>query len=228
MSAMIDCIERALVIAPHPDDEVLGCGGTMARLAANGAEVHVGIVTRATARFGPGAAEAGVREAQEAHQRLGVAETHFLNLPAAELDTLPHARLNEAIGTLVAAVAPDTLFIPFLGDIHLDHQLVFLSAMVAARPRGADGPRRVYAYETLSETNWYAPGVTPIFAPNVHVDISATLERKLDAFACYTSQAKEFPDERSVKAIQALAVLRGAAVYCLAAESFLLLRQIDR
>jgi LmbE family N-acetylglucosaminyl deacetylase len=227
MRPMIDCIDRALVIAPHPDDEVLGCGGTMARLAANGADVHVGIVTRATARFGPGAAETGVREARNAHQQLGVTRTHFLNLPAAELDTLPHARLNEAIGTLVAAVAPDTLFIPFVGDIHLDHQLAFLSSMVAARPRGAAPPRRVYAYETLSETNWYAPGITPAFTPNVHVDISATLERKLDALACYASQVKAFPDERSIEAVRALATLRGAAVNRRAAEAFLLLRQID-
>ena len=225
---MLDCVRRALVIAPHPDDEVLGCGGTMKRLAIAGADVHVAVMTRAGVdRFGPRAAAIGRREALKAHKRLGVVATHFVDLPAAELDTVPHAEVNAMIGDLVARIAPDTMFIPFVGDIHLDHQLIFMSSMVAARPRDGRGPRRIYSYETLSETNWYAPGVTPTFAPNVYVDIAETLEAKVAAFLCYKSQVKAAPDERSPEVVRALAVLRGATVHRSAAEAFVLLREID-
>ena len=228
MTTMLDCVRRALVIAPHPDDEVLGCGGTMMRLAAAGAEVHVAIMTRAGAeRFGALAAETGREEARKAHELLGVKETHFFDFPAAELDTIPHAEINAALCALIAELAPDTLFVPFLGDVHLDHQLIFLSSMVAARPRGGDYPVRVYSYETLSETNWYAPGVTPTFAPNVYIDIGDMLEAKISAFRCYRSQVKAAPDERSPEIIRALAILRGATVHREAAEAFILLRQID-
>lgn len=227
MTEMLDCVRRAMVIAPHPDDEVLGCGGTIRRLALAGAEVHVAIMTKAGAdRFGAEVAETGRREAREAHDLLGVRATHFCDFPAAELDTVPHAEVNAALGTLMADIAPDTLFIPFLGDVHLDHQLIFLSAMVAARPRGGQGPARVYCYETLSETNWHAAGITPVFAPNVYIDISETLEAKLAAFRCYRSQMKIAPDERSPEVIRALAVVRGATVHRAAAEAFILLRQI--
>ena len=228
MSGMLESVRRTLVIAPHPDDEVLGCGGTIARMTTGGAEVHVAIVTRAGAdRFGPEAADTGVRESRLAHDLLGIAKTHFLKLPAAELDTVPHAEMNAALDAVMKEVRPDTVFVPFIGDVHLDHQLVFLSSMVATRPRGTAGPVRVYAYETLSETNWYAPGITHVFAPNVYVDIEAFLERKLAAFGCYASQVRSFPDERSPEAIRALAMFRGATVSRRAAESFCLLRQIE-
>lgn len=227
MTSTLDCIRRALVIAPHPDDEVLGCGGTMKRLANAGAEVHVAIITKAReAEFGPNAATTGRAEARLAHEFLGVTQTHFTDFPAAALDTVPHAEVNAALCGLVNRIAPDTLFVPFLGDVHLDHQLTFLSAMVAARPRGGNGPLRVYSYETLSETNWYAPGVTPIFAPNVYFDIAETLEAKTAAFALYRSQLKAPPDERSIEIIRALAQVRGATVHRMAAEAFMLLREI--
>ena len=150
VSGMLSSVRRALVIAPHPDDEVLGCGGTIARLTDGGAEVHVAIVTRAGAdRFGAEAAQTGVRESMLAHDVLGVAKTHFLKLPAAELDTVPHADMNAALGAVMNEVRPDTVFVPFVGDVHLDHQLVFLSSMVAARPRSVDGPQPVNPQETI-------------------------------------------------------------------------------
>lgn len=225
--SLLDGIGRALVIAPHPDDEVLGCGGTMARLADMGREVHVAIVTRGMPpRFDPADVDAVRKEAEAAHDLLGVRETHYLDLPAAELDGIPHSRVNEAISGLVARLAPDSLFLPFIGDVHVDHQLIFTSGMVAARPRGGAYPARIYAYETLSETNWYAPYVTPAFCPNVFVDISAVLPRKLGAFQCYGSQVQSFPDERSVETLEALARLRGSTVFRAAAEAFVLVREV--
>lgn len=227
MIGQITPLGRVLVLAPHPDDEVLGCGGTIARLAASGHEVHVAIVTRGMPpRYREKAAEHVRDEALTAHSLLRVRHTHFLDQPAAELDTIPHAKLNGVIADLFEAVRPDTVFMPFLGDVHLDHQLVFRSALVAARPRRPGFPSRLYAYETLSETNWSAPLVEPSFAPNVFIDIHDTLDRKLEAFACYGSQNCVFPNERSPEALRALAMLRGATVHCHAAEAFLLIREI--
>lgn len=218
---------RTLVLAPHPDDEVLGCGGTIARIADAGGEVHVGVVTRGEPPQFSETQVAQVRaEAERAHARLGVARAHFLDLPAARLDRLPRAELNAVIEGLVSEVRPETLFVPFVGDLHFDHRLVFDAAMVASRPRGQGGPMRVLAYETMSETNWSAPHLGPPFAPNVFIDISDQLEAKLEAFACFASQCRPFPDERSTEALNALARLRGATVHCRAAEAYFLVREL--
>jgi N-acetylglucosamine malate deacetylase 1 len=220
-------IRRVLVIAPHPDDEVLGAGGTVARLSDAGAEVIIAIVTKGAPPLFAEAASANVRcEARSAHAHLGVARTLFLDHPAARLDQIPHHELNRGLGELIREIAPETLLLPFVGDIHLDHQLTFLSAMVAARPHNANFPGRVLCYETLSETNWNTPLMAPSFVPNVFIDISAQLERKLEAMRLYGSQQREFPHERSLAAIRALAMLRGSTVHRPAAEAFMLVRQV--
>jgi N-acetylglucosamine malate deacetylase 1 len=216
-----------LVIAPHPDDEVLGAGGTIARLTDAGTEVVVAILTKgAPPLFAEKGAAQVRREARAAHERLGVARTVFLDQPAARLDQVPHHQLNRAVDGLLREVSPDLLLLPFAGDIHLDHQLTTLSAMVAARPHSADFPSRILCYETMSETNWNAPFMTPSFVPNVFVDISAQLERKLEAMRLYGSQQREFPHERSLPALRALAMLRGSTVHRPAAEAFMLVRQV--
>lgn len=224
---MIEQFGRVLVIAPHPDDEVLGCGGTMARLAAMGAEVHVLVTTEGKPpQYSRESVEQVRSEMRDAHEVLGVAKTHLLDLPAAALDTVPASRINAAVGEIVDAVMPDTLLLPFFGDIHTDHQAIFTAAMVAARPRRAKVPRNILCYETLSETNWYAPPMTPAFMPNVFVGIGDTLSKKIEAFQKYQSQVKAFPDERSIEAIEALARVRGATVFLSAAEAFVNVRQI--
>ncbi|HEU4960652.1 MAG TPA: PIG-L deacetylase family protein [Sphingomonas sp.] len=226
---MIDLgsIRRAAIVAPHPDDEVLGCGGTIARLAAGGTRVEVVIMTRgAPPLFDAEQVERVRTEAHAAHARLGVAATHFLDLPAAALDQFPAIAINRALGERLDALQPEALFVPFVGDIHRDHQIGFGAAMVWARPRSDAVPRAVLAYETLSETNWYAPGLTPGFLPDVYIDIAETIEAKLEAFACFASQTKAFPDERSPEAIRALATMRGATVHRRAAEAFMLVRAI--
>lgn len=217
-----------LVIAPHPDDEVLGVGGTIARLSDAGADVHVAIVTTGRAPRFDAAQVAQVRaEAAAAHRLLGVTATHYLDCPAAELGEFAHTELNRAISGVLRQTDARTIFAPHPGDIHLDHQLSFLSALVAARPHQAAYPTRIFAYETLSETNWNAPYLTPGFLPNLFIDITATLQRKLDAFACFESQQKAAPHERSVAALTALATLRGATVHRAAAEGFVTIRIVE-
>jgi LmbE family N-acetylglucosaminyl deacetylase len=155
-----------------------------------------------------------------------VAETRFLDLPAGELDGLSHRDLNGKLAGLVRDCGPDELYLPFPGDLHLDHQRVFQSALVAARPNRDGYPAAIHAYETLSETNWNAPQLTPAFQPNHFVDISRFLAAKLQAMACYQSQLATFPNERSLKALEALAVLRGATVHVSAAEAFVTIRVV--
>lgn len=221
-------MKRVLVLAPHPDDEVLGVGGTMARLVDEGHEVYVAIVTRGDEElFNPELIAQGRREAQKAHRILGVRETRFLDqFPAAKLDTVPHYQLNSAIAELIQSIKPAMLFVPFYGDIHKDHRLVFESALVAARPDPGATVKEIYAYETLSETNWNAPTITPAFTPNVYFDISQSIDRKLEAMAVFRSQLRDFPHERCLEALRALSQLRGASVGADNAEAFMLIRWV--
>jgi LmbE family N-acetylglucosaminyl deacetylase len=216
-----------LVVAPHPDDEVLGVGGTMARLSAAGEDVFVVIVTRGMPpHWDEAFIQRGRREAAEAHRVLGVRDTFFLDFPAAALDTVEHRDLNGRMSEVFARVRPRTVFVPFLGDIHADHQAVFASALVASRPSTPAPPERILAYETLSETNWNAPYITPGFAPTVFADISAQVDAKIRAMECFGSQLKPFPHERSTETLRALATLRGSTVGVAAAEAFVLVRHV--
>ena len=217
-----------LVVAPHPDDEVLGVGGTMARLAGEGERVTVAVVTRGEAgMFDPEMIERGREEARLAHRLLGVGETLFLDLPAARLDQLPHHEVNAAMQRLVDGQRPTMCFLPFRGDIHRDHQIVFDSMLVAVRPSRGTFVPEIYAYETLSETNWNAPrGITPPFVPDCFIRIDDQLDRKLDAMRLYASQLQRFPHERSVEALEALARHRGATIGAAAAEAFMTIRRV--
>jgi N-acetylglucosamine malate deacetylase 1 len=224
---MLERIERLAVIAPHPDDEILGCSGTIARCASEGAEIHVIFATTGVPHLVSSEEHEQLRaEARAAHMILGVAHTHFLDLPAARLDTVPQANVNQAVAAILQTVGPDTVLMPFFGDIHVDHRLLFSSTLVATRPNQTGYPLRLWAYETLSETNWNAPYVTPSFTPTLFVDITSSLDRKLAAMKAYRSQIRDFPHERSIEAIEALARLRGATIHRQAAEAFVLLRSV--
>jgi LmbE family N-acetylglucosaminyl deacetylase len=222
-------MKKVLVIAPHPDDEVLGVGGTIAKFASKGNEIYVVVVTKGyPPLFSEDMVIRGRQEALKAHELLGVKKTFFLDkFPAAKLDTVPHSEINAELANIIHMLKPDILFIPFNGDIHLDHQQVFLSSLVAIRPNGCGfSPQSVYAYETLSETNWNAPYLTPGFIPNVFIDISDFLDKKIQAMKSYQSQVKPFPNERSLESLHALATLRGSTVGVKAAEAFVLIREI--
>ncbi len=216
-----------LVIAPHPDDEVLGPGGTMLRHLADGDQVHAVICTRGEeARFGAEQVETVQAEARTVHALCGLSGSHFLDLPAARLDTLPGADVNTALQGVFDSVGPEIVYVPHPGDVHRDHQIIFQAAMVCCRPTHAGCPRRILAYETVSETDWFAAPLTPPFIPNVFVDISAFIERKLEACAAYASQIRPAPDQRSLQALRALSITRGSAMGLPHAEAFMLIREI--
>lgn len=220
---------KVLVIAPHPDDEVLGVGGTIAKYTAQGHEVHVCVVTRGGMPLFSEASVLRVREeCRQAHKMLGVRGTVFLDFPAVMLETVPRYELNDAILRVISEVGPEEVYIPHRGDMQLDHKMVVDAAMVALRPKNAHVPRRVYAYETLSETGWDVPNTVNDFIPTVYQDISDHLEKKLEAMAAFESQLAEYPNPRSLQAVRALAMFRGATVNVAAAEAFELIREIRR
>ncbi|MGD2110547.1 MAG: PIG-L deacetylase family protein [Phycisphaerae bacterium] len=220
-------METVLVVAPHPDDEVFGVGGSILRHLARGDSVHVVICTRGEAsRFGTEQVERVQAEAREVHAILGLSGSHFLDLPAARLDAVPGSDINEALDSVLRLVKPTTLYLPHPGDVHRDHQLIFQAAMVCSRPTGGEYAKRILAYETVSETDWYAPPITPAFTPNVFVDITDFIEKKLEACAMYASQIRQSPHQRSLEALRALSVTRGHAMGIPNAEAFMLVRGI--
>ncbi|MQY73505.1 MAG: PIG-L family deacetylase [Dehalococcoidia bacterium] len=218
---------KHLVIAPHPDDEVLGCGGTIARHTLAGDEVYLCIVTKA---YPPEWPEPEIKERKaevlRVNKILGIKKTFSLDLPTARLDTIPQKELNDSIAGVIEEVKPEVVYIPHKGDVNKDHKLVFSAAVVATRPRPGIAVRKVVCYETLSETDWAPPLVESVFIPNSYVDISDTLEVKLKAMTGYASEIKKFPHPRSLEAITALARQRGAGVGVGAAEAFMLVREI--
>lgn len=218
---------NVLVIAPHPDDEVLGAGGTIAKRAAAGHDVYVCIVTKGCEPlFHEPMIEQGRNECRAADKFLGVKETFFLDFPAAMLEEVPRYKLNDGILSIVQRVKPDEVYIPHRGDMQIDHKMVVDAAMVALRPKYEHRVMRIYAYETLSETGWDAPNTINEFIPTVYEDITSTIEKKLEAMSMFKTQLAEFPNARSIGAIEALAKYRGSTVTVNAAEAFVLIREI--
>ena len=219
---------NVLVVAPHPDDEVLGCGGTIAKYADNGDDVYVAIVTKGCEPLFPADQVEAVRnECLKADRFLGVKETIFMDFPAAMIEAVSRYKFNEAFIQLVQKIKPDIVYIPHRGDMQLDHKMVVDAAMVALRPKYQHVVKKVYAYETLSETGWDVPNVTNEFIPNAYSDISEFLGKKLEAMEIYTTQLAAYPNARSLGAVKALAMYRGALVNMDAAEAFVTIREIS-
>lgn len=217
-----------LIIAPHADDEILGCGGIMAKYIAEGHQVKVLIMTKAIASLFPEALMSQIRnEARNSHRYLGVSETIFCDFPAPMLDQTASYKMSMEIAKLITKFKPERVYIPHRGDIHKDHKMVFEAALVAMRPINNCPVKEIYAYETLSETEWAAPFGDDAFIPNVFTDISEYIEAKKDAMKCFESQLKDFPHSRSLEVIEALAKYRGATIGKPAAEAFMLIRKIN-
>lgn len=214
---------KILIFAPHNDDEVLGAGGTLSKFANQGNDVFVCEVTSGENKV---IVDKIKSEALKAHAIIGVKQTFFLDLPVVAINQVPVSEINEKMLEIVKIVDPEIAFIPHKGDIHTDHVEVAKSAMVALRPVTAPNLKAIYAYETLSETEWNIPAVENAFIPNVWSDITNYLEIKLQAMNCYQTQIKEFPHPRSLEAIEALAKYRGSNICVKYAESFMLIRSL--
>jgi LmbE family N-acetylglucosaminyl deacetylase len=214
-----------LVIAPHADDEVLGCGGALGLASSHGIDVIVVVATSGTESvFSEAQKETVRREMEAAHRVMGVSRTIRLEMPAPGLDALPEYQLIDKLVATIREVQPTVVLTPHMGDPHADHNAVSRSVLVATRPRQGQPVTTVLEYETPSESEWSLPHESHWFVPNAYVDVARFLEVKIDAMSCYRSQLREFPHPRSLDYIRYLAHVRGASVGVIAAEAFRLLR----
>lgn len=222
-------MKTILVIAPHPDDETLGCGGTLLRARAEGAAVHWAIASTMTR-------EAGFSDERMAARRLeidrvqaayGFETVHQAPFAAARLDAVPAAKRVDWLSSVVTAVLPDALYLPYPHDVHSDHAAVFDAAMACTKGFRYRSVRKVYCYETLSETEFGLKPGAPAFQPNRFVDITAFLERKIDIMGLYAGEMAAAPFPRSADAMRALALYRGIVANCMAAEAFMILKDIE-
>lgn len=219
---------NVLVIAPHPDDETLGCGGTLLRHKSHGDAIHWLIVTNMTAEAGYHASQMETRNAeiQRAAQAYGFASVTMLDQPSGGLDTIPLSTIVSKIAAVLLQTQAAVVYLPFPGDAHSDHAVVFQAAGAGVKNFRSPWIKRVLAYETLSETDF---GLNPHqrpFQPNVFVDISPYIEEKIALMNIFASEIGAFPFPRSETTIRAQASLRGSAAGCHAAESFMLLKEI--
>jgi N-acetylglucosamine malate deacetylase 1 len=219
---------RVLTVAAHPDDETLGAGGTMAWHASRGDEVWVCILTEgASSRHDR--VELQLECARRACETLGVAEVRFAGLADQRLDTVPMLDVVTPIEECVRELRPDVVLTHFAGDVNEDHRIVSRATMVAARPVPGTSVRRVCSFEVPSSTDWAPPQPGSVFAPNLFVDISETLEIKLLAMKAYANtfhpEVRPYPHPRSLEALTAYAQRHGVASGLTAAEPFVLLRE---
>jgi LmbE family N-acetylglucosaminyl deacetylase len=217
---------RTLVVAPHPDDEILGCGGTLLRRKAEGGVLGWLVVSGMTEEAGWPVERIRQRDEEIARvaSLVGFDEVFNLQLPAARLDELPMAELVSAFSSVFKSFVPEEVLVPHRGDVHSDHRVTFDTVAACTKWFRYPSVRRVLAYETASETEFGLARETA-FHPNSFVDIGDYLERKLEIAKVYQSELGEFPFPRSIRAIRSLAEWRGASAGYLAAEAFELLRE---
>lgn len=213
------------IIVPHPDDEILGAGGTISKAIKQGIEVHILFVSgHLPPLYNPSDFKKIKKECLKACNFLKVTSAEFLEIPATLIHEKPIAELNKLIKTFIDKKGPSTVMLPF-PDRHIDHKLIFEAGMVCTRPVGNSYPQLVLCYETLSETHWNAPNIEPTFIPEIFIDITDDIEKKLKAMSFYVSQIQN-NNSRGLRAIRALAEFRGSQNGFKFAESFKLIRHL--
>ncbi|MDZ4855243.1 MAG: PIG-L family deacetylase [Nitrospirota bacterium] len=221
-----------LVLAAHPDDEVLGCGGTIAKLARQGATIHVAFLADGvSSRFGDLTAqqpELSSRRiaAQKACDILGVKSLSFGDFPDNRMDTIALLDIIKPIEALVAKFQADMVFTHHAGDVNIDHRRIHEAVSAACRPQPGYPVKTLLCFEVPSSTEWQLSGSAPAFAPNWFVDISDSLDLKLAALEAYAAELRPWPHPRSRQGVEHLARWRGATVGVGAAEAFILGRQL--
>lgn len=218
---------KVLVFSAHPDDEVIGAGGTIARHAASGDEIYWCIVTQG---YSPPWSEetlaAAKQQVYEVQQILGIRKVFFLGFPTVKLNTVPYIDLSSALQRVVDEVKPEIVYTTPRDDINQDHRIVFECTLVATRPLPGNSVRRLLCYEISPTTRFGLPAGSSGFISNVFIDITEYMDKKLAAMNCYKTELREYPHPRSLEGIRLFAQERGLSVGLKAAEAFMLVREI--
>ncbi len=220
------------VIVAHPDDEVLGCGGTIARMASEGCTVHVLIMADGESsrmdycgKFDKGSISRRNESALQATKILGCMSTEQLALPDNRMDSISLLDVIKLIEIFIKKHSPEIVFTHHKGDVNIDHRIVHDAVVVACRPQPDCSVKELLFFEVPSSTEWRPPGSDASFCPNWFVDITKTIDLKLDALLAYKNELRTFPHPRSIEAIKALGVWRGSSVGVPIAEAFVLGRK---
>ncbi len=222
-----------LVIAAHPDDEVLGVGGTIAKHSADGDIVHLLIVTDGSTSQYKGdpnlkkIISEKKNETQKCAEILGISTIDYGSLPDMKLDTISHVDINSCIENTIKKYKPEIVYSHFYGDINKDHRCVSESTLVAVRPVVGQCVKKVYLYRTPSSTEWNVKNASNYFSANRYVDISGFVDIKNRAIRCYTTELREFPHPRSLEAIKIIDKAAGTEIGVSAAEEFVIVREIN-
>ncbi|MBN4080855.1 PIG-L family deacetylase [Caldithrix abyssi] len=223
-----------LVLAAHPDDEVLGCGGSMAEWSKDGHEVHVLIMAEgATSRDKTRDRESRkadlshlARSARKAGDILGIASVEQLGYPDNRMDSVDLLEVVKLIEEQIKKIKPGVVVTHHSSDLNIDHQVIHQAVLTACRPQPGHPVKRILTFEVPSATEWNSPNCCNTFVPNWFEDISDMLELKIKALEAYETEMREWPHARSIQAVKHLARWRGASVGCEAAEAFMLVREM--
>jgi len=227
-SKVVREMKKILFIATHPDDETLGCGGTILKHKKNGDEIYWLIITNISENYGYTKDCVNKREIEinQVAEKFEFNEVFNLNLPTTQLDEIPISQIISKISSVIKQIEPNTIYLNNRSDIHTDHQTVFQSVMSCTKNFRYPFIKRILMYETLSETE-FAPALPEnCFIPNVFIDISDYFDKKIEIMKLYESEVMLSPMPRSVGTIQNLAALRGSRIGVEYAESFMLLQEI--
>ena len=219
---------KIVAISTHPDDETLGCGGTLLKHKANGGEVYWVIVTAIKEQYGFSAEAVKRRrhEIETVSSMYAFDGIYCLDFPAMRLDEIPFRVIICGIADVFSQVNPEIVYLPFKEDIHTDHQISFRAAYSCTKSFRYPSIKKIVMIETLSETEFTPNANLVAFSPNMFVDITAFIERKIEIMKIYKGELASHPFPRSEKNIRALATFRGATAGCEYAESFMILSEL--
>lgn len=221
-------MSNILVIAPHPDDETLGCGGTLLNHVNSGDKLYWLIMTSMQKKLGFTKEQIDLREKeiQNISKQYNFENFKIAPFDATGLDQIPFSEIVSFISNYISKIKPDIMYIPFQGDVHTDHKVVYKASISCAKTFKHPTIEKVRVYETLSETDHNIDHSKETFSPNLWVDISNTIKKKIEIMKIYKSEIHDFPHPRSEKNIIALANLRGSVCGCQYAESFITIKEI--
>jgi LmbE family N-acetylglucosaminyl deacetylase len=229
-----DAVARVLVVAAHPDDEILGCGGTIARHTSRGDEVSIlilgeGITSRAKRRE-PKKWQQELKRLREQVNRaaaaVGAGRTFHHDFPDNRFDSVDLLDLIKVVEETKSKVNPTIVYTHHGGDLNIDHRMTFQAVLTACRPQPGEGVRTIYSFEIASSTEWNAWTASNAFLPNVYVDITKTLQTKLKAMSVYSAELRKYPHPRSLRALEVMARRNGVEAGIEAAERFSLIRSV--